>query len=165
VKDSLTPASRLYTSPSWAFFIVVLGADAAHSGLLYRGTLARDDVGRFAKCLGPARQFPGGTERGYVALGDTVSADSAAYQRTVNQLAQGGDAMRVLLVSLARGDSAASLPGLVGFGSPSFDPTVSVYGRGGSAVTAILRHWSWRDGGSTFAEDTAHASLVACNLS
>jgi hypothetical protein len=144
---------------------VVLGANGAQSGLLNRGTLGRDAVGRFARCLGPAGQYAGRSERGYIALGDTLySADSAAYQRTVNKLAQGGDAMRVLLVSLARGDSQATLPGLVVLGVPSFDPTVSGYGRGATARTAVLRRWTWLDGGFSFAEDTAHASLVACGL-
>jgi hypothetical protein len=101
-----------------------------------------------------------------VALGDTLySTDSAAYERNVSRLAQGGDAMRQLLVSLVRRDSQAVLPGLVALVTPSFDPTpVAAYGRGTTQDHAVLRHWAWRDGGRTFVEDTAHAALVACGL-
>jgi hypothetical protein len=163
--DSLTPASPLYRSPTWAFYIIFFGGTSP-SGLLDRGTLGRDSVGRFARCLGPAGQFLGHSEVAYVALGDTASSDSAAYWRNVNRLAQGGEAMRVLLVSLSRGDSQSVMPGLVVLATPSFVPTVAAAnGRGDTPDKAILRHWVWRNGGQTFAEDTTHASLVACGLS
>jgi hypothetical protein len=164
VSDSLTPASRLYGSPTWAFYIVLIGG-TAESGLLDRGTLGRDSVGRFAHCLNPASQFLGHGEVDYVALGDTLSSDSAAYWRNVNRLAQGGEAMRLLFVSLARRDSQAVLPGLVILVAPSFVPTaVSAPVRGSARETPILLHWAWRDGGNTFAQDTTHASLGACGV-
>jgi hypothetical protein len=160
--DSLTPASRLYASPSWAFFIVPLT-----SPLLSRGTLSRDDVGRYARCWGPAVRLDGTRQVWYNALGDTMySSDSAAYWQAINRLAQGGNSSGPLFDSLLRGDFDSTLPGLVILVTPSFDPTAaSASGRGATAATAVLRHWAWRDGGRTFAEDTARASLTACGLS
>src|SRR5690348_9172946 len=80
VMDSLTPASRLYASPTWAFYIGLVGPNSVHAGLLSRGTLGRDEVGRFARCLGPAVQFNQDDDVFFLALGDTLySSDSAAY--------------------------------------------------------------------------------------
>jgi hypothetical protein len=165
--DSLTPASRLYGSPTWAFYVGLVGPSGKHLGLLSRGILGRDEVGRFARCLGPAAQFAGVSELYYLALGDTLySTDSAAYTQVVHRLAHGGDSMVDLVVRLAQGDFQATLPGLVVLGPGAFDPTVSsATGRGNTSARAVLRQWAWRDGGSTFAEDTAHASLIACVLS
>ena len=93
------------------------------------------------------------------------SSDSAAYWQAINRLAQGGSSSEPLFDSLLRGDFDSTLPGLVILVTPSFDPTTaSASGRGGTAATAVLRHWAWRDGGRTFAEDTARASLTACGL-
>ena len=160
--DSLTPASRLYGSPSWAFFVVPQA-----SSLLSRGTLSRDDVGRSARCLGPAVRLDGETEVWYTAVGDTLYAsDSAAYQQAINRLGQASHSSGGFLDSLLHGDFHSTLPGLVILVTmPSFDATQApASGRGTTAATAVLRHWAWRDGGVTFAEDTAHAALVACGL-
>jgi len=167
VTDSLTSSSKLYGSPSWAFYVVQLGPNGAHYGLLPRGILGRDENGRFAHCLAPAGDFGALREVAYVALGDSLySTDSAAYQRNITRLDQGGAAMLDLFVSLARGDSQAVLPGLITLSSPSFTPhKVSVPIRGATRETAVLRHWDWRDAGNTFGEDTTHAALVACGLS
>ncbi len=150
--DSLTPASRLYASPSWAFFIVPIA-----SPLLSRGTLSRDDVGRYARCLGPAVRRDGMRQFWYLAVGDTqYSSDSAAYGQAINRLGQGGNSSATFLDSLIHGDLHSTLPGLVLLVSPAFDPTqASPSGRGLTAATAVLRHWVWRDGGSTLAEDTS----------
>jgi hypothetical protein len=164
VMDSLTPASHLYGSPLWAFFIARVGSNGERA-FSSRGTLGRDEVGRFARCLGPALRFAPEDQINYVALGDTLySNDSAAYWRNVDRLSQGGAPMIDLFLSLARGDSQAVLPGLAVLAAPSFQGTASANGRGATTETAVLRHWSWRDGGSAFAEDTARASLVACGL-
>jgi len=158
--DSLTPASRLYGSPSWAFFIVPF-----EQPLLSRGTLSRDNIGRFAQCLPPAVRH-GVRQVWYAALGDTMySSDSAAYRQVINRLSQGDNASTTLIDSVLHGDFRSTVPGLVILITPSFDPTQApASGRGGTAATAVLRRWAWRDGGSTFAEDTARASLVACGL-
>lgn len=160
VMDSLTPASRLYGSPSWGFFIVPLATP-----LQSRGTLSRDDVGRYALCLRPAVRL-GTRQVWYLAVGDTLySSDSAAYGQAISRLGQGDNSSATFLDSLLHGDFHSTLPGLVILVTPSFDPTQApASGRGGTAATAVLRQWVWRDGGSTFAEDTAHASLVACGL-
>jgi hypothetical protein len=160
--DSLTPASRLYGSPSWAFFVVPQA-----SSLLSRGTLSRDDVGRSARCLGPAVRLDGENQVWYTAVGDTLYAsDSAAYEQTINRLGQGSHSSGGLLDSLLNGAFHSTLPGLVILVTqPSFDATQApASGRGGTAATAVLRRWAWRDGGSTFAEDTSRASLTACGL-
>jgi len=163
VMDSLTPASRLYGSPTWAFFIGRTGPNG--NGFSSRGTLGRDEVGRFARCLGPALRFATEDEIFYLALGDTLySNDSVAYWRNINRLSQGGAPMIDLFNSLARGDSQAVLPGLAVLAAPLFRGTAATNGRGATQASAVLRNWSWRDGGHTFAEDTAHASLVACGL-
>src|SRR6266516_4788832 len=152
--DSLTPASRLYGSPSWAFFIVPWD-----TRLLSRGTLSRDDVGRYARCLGPAVRLDGKRVAYYIAVGDTTySSDSAAYRQAINRLGQGDDSSATSLDALVHGDFRSTLPGLVILVTPAFDPTATpALGRGTAAQTAVLRHWVWRDGGSTFAEDTSRA--------
>jgi hypothetical protein len=127
--------------------------------------LGRDEVGRFARCLGPVVRFDEHDDVFLLALGDTLySSDSAAYSRNVSRLNQGGAAMLDLLVSLSNGDSQAVLPGLAMLGAPSFQGNASGFGRGITRETAVLHHWWWRDGAHTFAEDTTHASLVACGL-
>ena len=165
VTDSLTPASRLHASPTWAFYIGVSGGPNSQDGLFSRGRLGRTEVGRFARCLGPAVRFGEQDEVFYIAIGDTLySSDSAAYTRNMSRLDQGGTAILNLLNSLSLGDSQAVLPGLVFLIAPSFQGNAPGLGRGATKETAVVRNWSWRDGGRTFAVDTAHASLVACGV-
>lgn len=163
--DSITPASRLYQSPWWALYIVVVGADAAHSGIAYQGTTGRDEANRLGRCLGPAGQLPGERQLAYVALGDTLyAADSLAYWTLVNRLGQGADSLRIVLDSALAGSLRERLPGLVVLTTGLFDPTVSAYGRGATPETAILRRWLWTDAGRSFAEDTTRAALTVCGL-
>jgi hypothetical protein len=53
--------------------------------------LGRDEVGRFARCLGPVVRFDEHDDVFLLALGDTLySSDSAGYSRNVSRLNQGG---------------------------------------------------------------------------
>ncbi len=165
VTDSLTPSSRLYQAPWWAFYIIVVGADANHSGIAFQGTVGRAEVGRFAHCIGTAGQLPGERQLAYLALGDTMySADSIAFSALENLLAQGADSLRSLADSAVLGLLHTRLPGLVAIWTGLFNPTISIYGRGATASTAILRRWGWTDGTRTFAEESSHVALNACGL-
>ena len=163
--DSLTPAAPLYKSPWWALYIVVVGSDAAHSGISNQGSVGRQEAGRLGRCLGSAGQLVGERQLAYVAIGDTLySSDSAAYWAIVNRIAQGADSLRPLVDSAVSGTLRARIPGLVALSTGLFNPTTSIAGRGATPETAILRRWTWTDGGNSFAEDTSHAGLAICGL-
>ncbi len=167
VTDSLTSGSSLNKVPWWALYIVVVGADANHSGISSQGALGRLDVDPKTagqRCLGVAGQFPGERQLVYVALGDSLySADSLAFWTLVNRLGQGADSLRAVLDSALTGRFAARLPGLVVLNTGLFDPTVSLYGRGSSPQDAIVRHWSWTDRGVSFFEDSTQAARRCLN--
>jgi len=162
IDDSLTAASRLSLAPVWDLYIVIVGADSAHSGIAAQGQLTpTEQPPRFPDCLRTAGQNVGERQLEYVALGDTLASDSLAFGTLTGQLGGGQDSLLALMDSAIAGH-VARVPGLVAFSTGLFNPTTSTLGRGATPETPIIRRWRWTDSAVTFAEVDTSARADLC---